>query len=99
MRGPERVYKRGNVWWVEYWIRNVQYRESSRSTRESVARTLLKQRIGEVTSDTFIEPQEKRVTVDDLLDALAADYRNAMPDRGFSIRTSLNGLSSTCPTT
>jgi integrase len=28
-----------------------------------------------VTSDTFIEPKEKRVTVDDLLDALAADYQ------------------------
>jgi hypothetical protein len=53
----------------------VQYRESSKSTRESVARKLLKQRIGEVTSDTFIEPKEKRVTVDSLLDALAADYQ------------------------
>lgn len=28
-----------------------------------------------MTSDTFIEPQEKRVAVDDLLDALAADYQ------------------------
>jgi integrase len=50
-------------------------RESSRSTKESVARKLLKQRIGEVTSDTFIEPKERRTIVADLLDAIEADYQ------------------------
>ena len=49
-------------------------RESSKSTKESVARKLLKQRIGEMASDTFIEPKERRTTVEDLLDALEADY-------------------------
>jgi hypothetical protein len=69
------IYKRGNVWWVAYYVNGVLKRESSRSTKESIARKLLKQRLGEVTSGIFIEPKERRVTVEDLLDALEADYQ------------------------
>ena len=75
MHGMGSVYRRGNVWWIAYYVNGVLKRESSKSTKESVARKLLKQRIGEVTSDTFIEPKERRTTVADLLDALEADYQ------------------------
>ena len=74
MRGLGRVYKRGTVWRIKYWIHGIQYRASSRSTREAAARKLLKQPIGEITSETLVEPKEKRVTVRNLLDALEADY-------------------------
>jgi integrase len=75
MRGMGSLYRRGNVWWIAYYVNGVLKRESSKSTKETVARKLLRQRIGEVTSDTFIEPKERRTTVSDLLDTLESDYQ------------------------
>ena len=75
MRGMGSLYKRGNVWWVAYYVNGALKRESTQSTKESMARKLLKQRLGEVTSGAFIEPKERRVTVEELLDTLEADYQ------------------------
>src|SRR5215831_7340585 len=44
MKGMGRVYKRGNVYWIEYWHRGKQYRESSKSSKESDAWKLLRRR-------------------------------------------------------
>ncbi len=70
MRGMGRVFRRGNIYWIEYWYRGKQYRESSRSTKESEARKLLKKRLGEMGLGRFLGPTGERVTFDDL----AADY-------------------------
>jgi hypothetical protein len=74
MYGMGNVYKRGNVWWIVYWHRAKRHRESSGSPREADARRLLKQRIAELHSGTFVSPHDQRLTVHDLLDALQEDY-------------------------
>lgn len=78
MRGMGRVFRRKNSahWWIEYWYRGRQYRESSGSTREVDARRLLKKRLGETRGNRFVGPGEERVLLSELLDALEVDYRN-----------------------
>lgn len=73
--GTGRVYQRGNVWWLQYGHRGKTYRESSESTRKGDATALLKRRLSEMGSGTFVGPQAERVTVKDLADGLLADYR------------------------
>jgi integrase len=72
--GLGQIYRRGDIWWVDYLYRGVRYRESTGSTRKQDASRLLKQRITEIHSDTFVSPTEQRLTVNDLLDALQQDY-------------------------
>ena len=69
MRGDGRVYQRGNRWWVEYWHRGHQYREAA-GTTEKAAGKRLKERMKQIAGDRFIGPQEERVEVSELLDAL-----------------------------
>lgn len=68
-RGDGRVYLRGARWWIEYWSRGHQYRESGGKTEEQ-ARKRLKARMKEIAGDKFIGPKEERVTVDELLNDL-----------------------------
>src|SRR5882724_9967333 len=49
MRGIGRVFKRGPVYWIAYYHRGKEYRESSESENENQARKLLKQRLGETS--------------------------------------------------
>lgn len=70
-----RTYQRGSLWWVEYWHRGRQYRESSGSTREVDATRLLKKRLKEMGKGNFVGPQEERVTVEELLQDLETDYQ------------------------
>jgi hypothetical protein len=44
MHGDGRIYQRGQRWWIEYWHRGHQVRESSKSTNRRVAEHLLKER-------------------------------------------------------
>lgn len=69
MRGEGRVYQRGTRWWVEYWYRNRQFRESA-GTTEASARKLLRLRQREILTQRFVEPREQYVDVADLLDDL-----------------------------
>src|SRR6266446_3931827 len=74
MRGFGRVYQRGQVWWVEYWHRNRQLRESSGSRRRVDAERLLKGRLKRIGRGRFVGPSEDRVLLTDLLDMVVTDY-------------------------
>jgi integrase len=74
LRGLGRVYRRGRVWWVEYWHRGQQHRESSRSERRVDAERLLKHRLKKIARGRFVGPAEERLLLAELLDGLAADY-------------------------
>lgn len=75
MRGNGRVFKRGPVYWIAYYCRGREVRESSGTPDPKPAERLLRQRLHEVGADRlglkrFVGPAEDRVT----FEALAADY-------------------------
>jgi len=70
-----RVFKRGSVYWIAYYHRGKEYRESSESENESAAKKLLKKRIGEVAQGRLRGANQDRLTFDDLAQALLADYQ------------------------
>src|ERR1022692_1916722 len=49
-RGNGTVYRRGRIWWIQYFVRGLIVPESSHSTEKADAENLLKQRIGEVAA-------------------------------------------------
>ena len=59
MRGMGRIFKRGSVYWIAYYHRGKEHRESSHSESENEARRLLKKRIGEVGTGRFIRTDAK----------------------------------------
>lgn len=80
MRGDGRIFRRGDTWWISYYHQGEEFRESTRSSDERVARKLLRQRQRETGADklglqAFVTPAESRRTVGELLDALEHDYR------------------------
>src|SRR5688572_22774953 len=74
LRGLGRTFKRGSVWWVAYYYRGAEKRESSGSEKESDARKLLKKRLGEIGRGRLLGPSEEKVTFDDLEADLIRDY-------------------------
>jgi integrase len=70
-----RVFRRGKFYWIAYYVHGVERRESSRSPRELDAKRLLKKRLAEIGQGVFTGSQEERVIMDELLDALEADYQ------------------------
>jgi integrase len=68
------TYRRGRRWWIRYWRRGREFRESARSTDERVAYKLLKKKHGEVAGGTFVGPKEERVTFADLDRVLVEKY-------------------------
>jgi len=63
------------VWWVEYWHRGQQVRESSKSTHRRAAENLLKERRRTAGTPQFVGPQAERVTFDELAAMYLTDYR------------------------
>src|SRR5216683_2814928 len=92
MRGMGRVFKRGTVYWVAYYHRGKEYRESSESENEAAAKKLLKKRIAEVAQGRLIGPNQERVTFDDLAQALLADYQINGRRSARSARLSISHL-------
>jgi len=75
MRGIGRIYRRGNVWWVYYHHRGKAYRESSNSESESIARSLLRKRLGEIGKGQVLGAKADKITFEDLVEDLRNDYR------------------------
>ena len=82
MRGEGRIYQRQGspYWWAGYYLHGKQYRESTGETDEDRAKKFLQRKMKEVGADqigakTFVSPQQRRATVDDLLNSLESDYK------------------------
>jgi integrase len=73
--GTGHVYQRGGVWWIDYSHRGKRHRESSESTRRADATALLKKRLGEIGTGTFVGPSADRITLDDMAEGLRNNYR------------------------
>jgi integrase len=86
MRGDGRIYQRGNVFWIAYYLRGEKFREPARDKDNrpindaKAAEKFLRARMKEVAADqigarSFETPQARRLTVGDLLDGLESDYQ------------------------
>lgn len=69
------LYKRGNVWWLKYYANGRPVRESSGSTKRSVATRLLKEREGKVVKGEPISLRAERILFDEVAQDLLDDYR------------------------
>jgi len=84
-RGVGRVFKRkmriasgetveDPVWWIAFYHRGKERRESSHFESEERARRLLKKRLRDIGTRRFV-PNEDRLTFDDLVKDLVNDYQ------------------------
>jgi len=69
------IYKRGNIYWIKYYRNGKPYQESSRSTKETKAKHLLKKREGEIAEGKVPGIVFDKVKFDDLAKDLLSDYR------------------------
>jgi integrase len=85
-RGEGRVFSRGNspFWWIAYYRNGKEVRESTELAKteknHKKAEGYLKLRIGELAAErhgghAFVGPAQRRITVNQLLDALEEDYK------------------------
>jgi integrase len=74
-RGTGRLFQRGGVWWIAYYHRGTEIRESAKTPSEHTARRLLRERLRTAGRPDFIGPAAERVTFDDLAALYLTDYR------------------------
>lgn len=73
-RGSGSIFKNGSaVWWVKFYVRGIPKRESSHSTDYEAAKKLLRRRLAEVETRTFV--MRTNVKVDELIDDMVAEYK------------------------
>lgn len=72
-KGLGRTYLRGNVWWVSYYFRGKEQRESAHSTNEKDAVKLLKKRLGEIGRGR-LTANEERITFAEMAADVQRDY-------------------------
>jgi len=84
-RGVGRVFKRkmrianglmveDPIWWIAYYHRGKEYRESSGSKSEEKARRKLKKHLQDIGNRRFV-PNEDRLTFEDMVKDLVNDYQ------------------------
>jgi hypothetical protein len=64
-----------NKWWIKYSRNGKPYRESANTTERRKAERLLKQRLAEIVTGSFVGPHTERVRVEDLWDDVEREYR------------------------
>jgi integrase len=69
------IYKRGDIYWVKYYRHGKPFYESSKSDKIGKAKSLLKQREGEVEAGTFSGLRVKKILFDELAQDLINDYK------------------------
>jgi integrase len=78
-RGAGNVYRRGDTWWLVYWLRGERFRESAETCDEKQARKMLRDKMKHIHADQvgariFQTPKADKLTIHDLLESLKADY-------------------------
>jgi integrase len=69
------VYKRGAVFWIQYYRNGKPYRESTKSKKEADAKKLLKLREGEISQGKLPGFYFDKVRFDELAEGLIRDYK------------------------
>src|SRR5207245_7584908 len=87
-RGEGRIWRRGRIYWIQFYGGTEQIRESSHSPNRDVAERLLRQRIAEADAGLLLPPRASRVSYEELRDALLVDYQT---NHRKWLRTGRNG--------
>lgn len=74
MKKRGRIFQRGNMWWIQYFFNGKDRRESTRSTKEQVAKKLLTKRMAAKDSGTLQESSLTPLKFEDLRAKIDADY-------------------------
>jgi len=74
-KGEGRIWQIGRIWWIQYYLRGRQVRESSGSPTKSVAERRLKKRLAQADAGLVVSPSVDRLRYEEMRDALLADYR------------------------
>lgn len=69
------IYKRGQTWWIKYHRNGKAYYESSKSTRETDAKRLLRLREGHIAEGKTPNLRAHKVTFEELSQDLVNDYK------------------------
>jgi len=69
-------YKGCGIWYLKYYKNGIPVRESSGTDKIKKAEKVLQQRLAEIANGTYIEPADRKITVDEVYSALLDDYRN-----------------------
>ena len=69
------IYKRGTVFWIQYYRNGKSYRETAKTQKESEAKRLLRFREGEISQGKIPGVHFDKVRFNDLSDDFLADYR------------------------
>jgi integrase len=70
-----RIYKRGSVFWIQYYRAGKYYRESSGSDRLSDAKKLAKSREGEMVQGKFINLKVEKTLFDEIAKDFIIDFK------------------------
>lgn len=73
-RGTGSIFHNGSaVWWIKFYVRGIPKRESSHSTELDAAKKLLRRRLAEVETKTYV--MRTNVKIEELITDLLAEYR------------------------
>ena len=70
-----RIYKRGNVYWIQYYRGGKYYRESSGSDKLSDAKKIAKMREGEMAQGKMLNLKVEKTTFGDIAKDYVTDYK------------------------
>jgi len=80
------IYRRGNVYWIKYFVDGKPFYESSKSDRKGDAERLLEQRRVEIATGIHLDTEARRVRIGQLLDELLLDYEVNGKDHAWAER-------------
>ena len=63
-------------WYLKYYRNGMPVRESSGTDKKRKAEKMLRQRIGEIATGTYVEAVDRKISIDELYSALLDDYKN-----------------------
>ena len=69
------IYKRGDIYWIKYYRDGKPSYESSKSTKESEAKRLLRKRLGQIAEGTFFGLRPEKIRFEELAEDFLNDYR------------------------
>jgi len=76
--------KTSSIWWMKYYKDNKPYRETTETSDKRKAAKKLEQRLAEINTGKFVEPEVEKLLVSDLAEGFLRDYKingkSSLPD-------------------